>query len=234
MQDRVVLITGAAGALGGATARAFFARGARLVLVDRAADRLPGIFADFESSPRVLLVPGIDVTKEASLAEMTKRANERFARIDVLVNIAGAYKGKALLDEDPATWDFLMDLNARSVFLSCRAVVPEMLARKRGWVVNIGSAPALHAPANGGVYAASKAAVLRLTEALSAELKHRGINVNAVLPGTMDTPANRAAMPGTDPTTWVTTEEVGQVIAFLASDEASGIHGAAIPVYGRA
>ena len=234
MQDRVVLITGAAGALGGAAARAFFTEGANLALVDRASDRLPRVFEDLSGSPRVLLISGIDVTKEGSLREMAEKASARFSRIDVLVNIAGAYKGKAVLDEDVSTWDFLMDLNARSVFLACRAVVPEMRRHGRGWVVNVGSPAALGASANGGVYAASKAAVLRLTEALSAELKNEGINVNAVLPGTMDTPANRAAMPGVDPALWVTTEEVAEVIVFLASDKARAIHGASVPVSGRA
>jgi NAD(P)-dependent dehydrogenase (short-subunit alcohol dehydrogenase family) len=233
MQDRIVLITGAAGALGGAVARAFFAEGASLALVDRAPDRFARVFEDLSGSPRVSFISGINVTDEASVHEMAEQALVRFSRVDVLVNTAGAYKGKAVLDEDPSTWNSLMDLNALSVFLACRAVVPGMRARGRGWVVNIGSPAALAALANGGIYAASKAAVLRLTESLSAELKNEGVNVNAVLPGTMDTPANRAAMPGADPARWVKTDEVADVVIFLASEAARGIRGAAIPVYGR-
>lgn len=232
MQNDVVVITGAAGALGTATARAFLAKGARLALVDRADDALRAACADLPADS-VLLLGGVDVTSAPALAAMAAAVIARFEHVDVLVNIAGAYRHGSVMEMDEASWAFLMDLNAKSVYLAARAVVPELRKRGGGRIVSIGSPAALTAFAGGGVYAASKAAVLRLTEALSAELKGEGIRVNAVLPGTMDTPANRSAMPDADPTRWVTTAEVADVVVFLASEGARGIHGASVPVLGR-
>lgn len=233
MRDSVVLITGAAGALGSATARRFAAEGARLALLDRSAQALEKAAAALGTTHPPLVLAGVDVTKGPPMAEAVASVVARFGRLDVLVNIAGAYAGGTVLEADASSWDFLMDVNARSVFHACRAAAPLMVAAEGGAIVNVGSPAALAAFAGGGVYAASKAAVLRLTEALSAELKGQGVRVNAVLPGTMDTPANRMAMPGADPARWVTTDEVAEVIVFLASPRARGVHGAAIPVYGR-
>jgi NAD(P)-dependent dehydrogenase (short-subunit alcohol dehydrogenase family) len=129
-------------------------------------------------------------------------------------------------------WDFMLDLNARSVLIASRAVIPQMIKQQRGKIITIGSKSAFGGAANKAAYSASKAAVLRLTESMSAELKHQGINVNSVLPGTIDTPTNRLAMPAADTGRWVTPEQLANVILFLASDAANAIHGAAIPVYG--
>src|SRR5262249_52181024 len=130
--------------------------------------------------------------------------------------------------------EFMLNLNARSVFVMCQAVIPQMIDQNRGAIINIASRAALGGGAGAAAYSASKAAVVRLTESMDAELKDRGINVNCVMPGIIDTPQNRAAMPGADFSKWVTTEAVADVILFLASEGARAIHGAAIPVYGRA
>ena len=131
------------------------------------------------------------------------------------------------------TWDLMMNLNARTVFLMSRAVVPHMIAAGRGKIVNVAARAALQGTAEAGPYVASKMAVIRLTEALAAEVADNGINVNCILPGKMDTPANRAAQPAADFSRWVSPESMANVILFLASDLARDINGAAVPIYGR-
>jgi NAD(P)-dependent dehydrogenase (short-subunit alcohol dehydrogenase family) len=158
---------------------------------------------------------------------------ERFGRIDVLVNTVGAWRGGVSTHEAPlADWDFLFAANVRPTLLACRAVAPHFVARRGGRIINVAARSGLHGDAGSAAYSAAKSAVLRLTESLSAELKSSGVNVNAVLPSTIDTPQNRAAMPGADFSMWVQPDAIADVIVFLASDAARAIHGAAIPVYG--
>jgi len=229
--DQVALVTGASGALGSVVARRLLAVGARLVLPDRQPEKLRGLFPEIEGGS--ILTPACDVTDADSVAAMVREAEDRFGQIDLLCNIAGGFRGGPPVQEtDVATWDFLMALNARSVFLVCRAVVPVLLRTGGGRIVNVASRGALAGDAGVAAYSASKAAVLRLTESLSAELKGRGVRVNAVLPGTIDTAANRAAMPGADTSRWVDPEALADAILFLLSDAARAVHGAALPVYG--
>jgi len=233
LTDRVVLVTGAAGNLGAAVVRAFCAAGARLVLVDRDPDRLTRLFPDLVGSPGHYLAAPVDLTDEAAIKAMIDQTLSRFGRIDVLVNVAGGYRGGTPVHETPlATWDFLLNLNARTVYIASSAVIPAMLRQGNGKIVNVAARAALQGAAKMGAYSASKSAVMRLTEAMAAELKNDGINVNCVLPGTIDTPDNRAAMPKADTGRWVQPEALADVILFLASDAARAVHGAAIPVYG--
>ena len=191
--DRVVIVTGAAGNLGNAVAQAFQAAGANLVLVDRKPDRLPSLFPELAGSPDHFLATSVDLTDEEAVQGMAGEALERFGRVDVLVNAAGGWRGGKPVHETPLdTLDFLLNLNTRSVFISSRAVAPSMLDRGSGKIVNVAARAALGAAARNGAYSASKSAVVRLTETMAAELKHEGINVNCVLPGTIDTPQNRA------------------------------------------
>lgn len=232
--NRVVMITGAAGALGSALARSFQEAGAKLALVDRSKDRLGQLFPEMAASANHFFTPPTDLTDENSVAVMVEATDHRFEHIDVLINTAGGYRaGSPLHETSVGDWDLMLNNNARSVFLTCRAVIPHMLRENRGKIVNIGSRAAIEAGANQGAYSASKSAVLRLTESMAAELKDTGINVNCVLPGIIDTPDNRAAMPQGQFSTWVTTQDLANVILFLSSDAARAIHGAAIPVYGR-
>ncbi len=234
LADSVVLITGAAGNLGAAAARGFFGRGARPVLLDRGSGRLAQQFPELALSPRALLVDGVDLTRFADVERAAGQAVGRFGRIDVLVNAAGGYRGGVPLHEAPLDdWDFLMDLNARSVLHACRAVVPVMLRAGSGRIVSVAARAALAGFAGHAAYSSSKSAVLRITESLAAELGGKGINVNCVLPALIDTPQNRAAMPKADPRAWVTPEAIVEVILFLASPGAGAVHGAALPVYGR-
>jgi len=233
LTDRVVIVTGAAGNLGSAVARAFRAAGAKQVLVDRDPDLLPRLFPDLTGLAGYYLAAPVDLTDEAAVKAMVDETLNRFGRIDVLVNVAGGYRGGTPVHETPlATWDFLLNLNARTVYIASSAVIPAMLRQGSGKIVNVAARAALQGAAKLGAYSASKSAVMRLTEAMAAELKNSGINVNCVLPGTIDTPENRADMPKADTSRWVQPEALADVILFLASDAARAVHGAAIPVYG--
>jgi len=230
---QVVLVTGAAGNLGGAVAEAFRRAGARLILADRAPDRLPRLFPDLADSADHYLATSVDLTDENAVQAMVDEGLRRFGRIDVLVNAAGGYRGGTPLHETPPdAWDLMFSINARTVYIVSRAVVPAMLRQASGKIVNVSARAALQAGAKMGPYSAAKSAVVRLTEAMSAELKGAGIHVNCVMPSTIDTPENRESMPKADPNRWVTPEALADVILFLASDAARAMHGATVPVYG--
>ncbi|MFB0537280.1 MAG: SDR family NAD(P)-dependent oxidoreductase [Anaerolineae bacterium] len=232
--DRVVIVTGAAGNLGSAVARAFQAAGAKLVLVDRAADRLPRLFPDLTESPNHFLATSVDLSSADAVGTMVDETVKRFGRVDVLANTVGGFRGGTPVHETPfETWDFMLNLNARTVFIASRAVIPHMLKQGSGRIVNVAARAALKGGAKMAAYSASKSAVVRLTESMAAELKRDGINVNCVLPGTIDTPQNRQAMPNADHSRWVKPEAIADVILFLASDASRAVHGAAVPVYGK-
>jgi NAD(P)-dependent dehydrogenase (short-subunit alcohol dehydrogenase family) len=159
--------------------------------------------------------------------------NDRFGRIDALINIAGGFRWQTIQDGDPQTWDELYRLNVTSTLNASIACLPYLRQAKAGRIVNIGAAAALKAGTGMGAYAAAKSAVHRLTESLADELKAEGITVNAVLPSIIDTPANRKDMPDADRSKWVAPVELASIILFLASDAASALTGALIPVTGR-
>jgi NAD(P)-dependent dehydrogenase (short-subunit alcohol dehydrogenase family) len=228
--NRVVIVTGAAGNLGRAVADSFANRGASLVLVDLREQALVDAFG--EASERRLYAPA-DLLEQTQADAVAKSAIDRYGRIDVLCNLAGGFRmGEAVHETTDRTWSFLFDLNARTLLHAARSVVPRMIAAGGGKIVNVGAASALRGVAQMGAYCASKSTVIRLTESMSAELREQNINVNCVLPTIIDTPENRAAMPHADPTRWVAPQDLASAIAFLASDEARAIHGAALPVSG--
>jgi NAD(P)-dependent dehydrogenase (short-subunit alcohol dehydrogenase family) len=225
-----VFITGAAGNLGRAVASVFAGRGANLVLVDLERKALEAA-GGAESERRLLVAANLLDPKEVDAA--VKKAVERFQRIDVLANIAGGFRmGPPVHETSDEDLDFLLDLNARTVLHTSRAVVPAMLKAGGGKIVNVGAYSAQKGVAQMAAYVASKSAVIRLTESMAAELRDKNINVNCVLPTIIDTPENRAAMPKADPRRWVAPADLANVIAFLASDDARAIHGAALPVTG--
>ena len=227
---RTVVVTGAAGNLGRAVAGAFASQGANLVLADRSrevlAERIGG-----EDARRLLVAA--DLRDRGQARAIVDAALKRFARIDALCNLAGGFRmGEAVHETSDATWEFLLDLNARSLLTMAAAVVPSMIEQGSGAIVNVGAYAALRGAAKMGAYTVAKAAVIRLTEAMSAELREKGINVNCVLPTIIDTPENRAAMPDADPSRWVAPQDLAQVIVFLSSPRARAVHGAALPVTG--
>jgi len=232
--DQVVLITGATGDFGPYVVRGFAAEGARLSITARKLEEAQKLVRELGLSDDRALPYVVDVTNADSVRRWVEAVKEKWGRADVLVNVAGGYKpGKPVHEMEEADWDFMLNLNARSAFLTCRAVIPLMLAQGSGKIVNVGSKAALAAGRKSAAYAVSKSAVLRLTEALSAEVRDKGINVNAVIPSTLDTPGNRAAQPDADASKWVKPDDLAAVILFLASDAANAIHGAHVPVYGR-
>ena len=227
--QRVALVTGAAGNLGQAVARHLRSRGDRLVLFDRDEGRLRSLFG---GDPFYLLMSP-DLTDASAVQETVRAVLARADRIDVLCNLAGGFRmGEQVHETGDDTWNFLCDLNVRSVLHMCRAVVPGMLAQGRGRIVNVAAAAAQRGVARMGAYTASKSAVIRLTETMAAELRGRGIHVNCVLPTILDTPENRAAMPDADVSQWIRPEDAARVIGFLASDDAVAVSGAAIPLSG--
>lgn len=229
--NQVVIITGASGNLGQAVADRFGQAGAHLVLVDRAQDRLPQQYPALAASPNHWLATGVDVTDVEAMRQMAATAAERWGHIDVLVNTVGGFRGGAPLHEAGLDqFDFLINLNARSTWVACQSVIPHMLAQGSGKIVNVASRQSLAGGANIAAYSAAKAAVLRLTESMAADLRSKGIHVNAVLPSTIDTPQNRKDTPKADFSRWVTPEALTDVILFLASDAARALHGAGITV----
>ena len=226
---RTVAITGAAGQLGLAVVKAFADRGDRLVLIDRDPAALEKAFGS-DTDPLLLAA---DLLDSADTAVAFNTAVSRFGRIDALCHLAGGFRmGEPVHETSDANWDFLFDINTRTLRNVARAVVPHMLAQGGGRIVTVGAAAALRGAAQMGAYTAAKSAAIRLTEAMSAELRERNINVNCVLPTIIDTPANRAGMPDADPSRWVDPAALADVITFLCSDAARAVHGAALPVSG--
>jgi NAD(P)-dependent dehydrogenase (short-subunit alcohol dehydrogenase family) len=226
MKDRVVVVTGGLGNLGRAVAAAFAAAGARVAVIDHGA--VPEtVTGDFVS------VDGIDLTQFAHAERAMQTIVSKFGRIDVLVNIAGGFRWQTLADGDISGWDQMYDINLKTAVTASKAALPSILKSSAGRIINIGAGAAAKAAAGMGAYAASKSGVLRLTESLSEEVKDRGVTVNAVLPGTIDTPQNRKEMPKADTSRWVPPEAIADVVLFLASDGARAITGAAVPVFGR-
>jgi NAD(P)-dependent dehydrogenase (short-subunit alcohol dehydrogenase family) len=230
--NEAVIVTGAAGNLGRAVARAFAARGANLFLVDQRRDLLEQAF---RAEDERQAFGATDLLDQSQTDRVAKQAIERFGRVDVLCNLTGGFRmGEAVHETSDATWSFLVDVNARTLLGAVRAVVPHMIEAGGGRIVNVGAYSAQRGVGEMGAYCAAKSAVIRLTEAMSAELRDKGVNVNCVLPSTLDTPENRTAMPGADPARWVPLDALADVIVFLASKAARAVHGAAVPVTGLA
>jgi NAD(P)-dependent dehydrogenase (short-subunit alcohol dehydrogenase family) len=234
LAGKVVIITGSVGNLGMGTALSLQEAGAKTVLVDRSNERLRENYAKLIDSADHLLAGGVDLVNPDSLAQVVRTALDRFGAIDALVNTVGGWRGgKPVHETDLADWDFLFGINLRTTLLCCRAVIPQMMRQKRGKIVNVASRDGLMGNAGYSAYSASKSAVLRLTESMAGELKNSNINVNCIMPGTIDTPQNRKAMPHADFSKWVEPQAIAEVILFLISDSACAINGAAVPVYGK-
>jgi len=229
MAGRVVAVTGASGALGSVVARAAVEKGWRVALIDHAHEPPPG-FAEGED---VLIVRGVDLTNAEQAAVTLQAVVARFGGLDALLNIAGGFRWETVHGGATDTWDRLYRLNVLTALHASRAAIPHLKASGSGRIVSVGANGAVKAAAGMGAYAASKAGVHRLTEALADELKADGITVNAVLPSIIDTPANRADMPQADFEAWVKPEDLAAVMLFLASEEARAVTGALIPVTGR-
>ena len=226
---KVFIVTGAAGNVGAALTRLLAGRGARVAGVDRTVAALQA-----RASDAALQVPAEDLaTPEVAAAAVAKVAAE-LGRIDGVVTTVGGFAMGALANSGPDVWEQMYRINVITALNMFRAVIPHLRAAGGGSMVAIGAGAALRAPSGMAAYAAAKSGVLRLVESAADEFRRERIRVNAVLPGTIDTPQNRASMPDADPSLWTTPQEVAEMIAFLLSDAASGVTGAAIAVPGRA
>jgi NAD(P)-dependent dehydrogenase (short-subunit alcohol dehydrogenase family) len=230
-EHQIVVVTGGFGTLGSAVGRFFANRGARVSLIDRGASPPAALVRDLGSGH--LLASGVDLTDTAATRATMHAVAARFGGIDALINIAGGFRWEKFEGGDPNTWDSMFALNLKTAVVATHAALPHLLARGAGHIINIGAAGAIKAVAGLGPYAASKTGVQRLTESLADEFKDRRITVNAILPGTIDTPQNRADMPNADTSRWVSPEAIAEVIGFLVSDAGVSITGASIPVFGR-
>jgi NAD(P)-dependent dehydrogenase (short-subunit alcohol dehydrogenase family) len=231
VKGKVVAITGGFGFLGIATAAALIARGARVALIGRG--EVPGKDALPAGVSEALALGGVDLIDATAAREALDAVSAQCGGVDALLNIAGAFRWETVADGNPATWDLMFDLNVKTALNASRAALPHLLRGKGGRIVNIGAGAGQKAGLGMGAYGASKAGVLRLTEALAEELKDKGVTVNAILPSIIDTPPNRKDMPDADFTRWVQPEEIAALIAFLLTAEAQAITGALIPVNGR-
>ncbi len=223
LEDSTVVITGATGGLGRAVTGAYLDAGAHVVAVARSkpTERNHG------SNLRLVQV---DVLDEASVADLFSRV----PAVTALVNLVGGYSaGRPVSELDLATFEGQLDINLKSAFLLTKHALRAILPNGGGKIVHVASREAVRSGRNAFAYSASKQGLVRLVEAVAAENRANGININCVLPGTIDTPANRAAMPTAEPSNWVRPEEIAKVIMFLTSLDSDPISGAAIPVYGK-
>jgi NAD(P)-dependent dehydrogenase (short-subunit alcohol dehydrogenase family) len=226
LTDKVVLITGANGGLGSAVTNAFLQSGARVAGVARRIQN-----SDFPH-PNFMAFSAELGNADAARAVIASVVAE-WQRIDVLVHLVGAFAGgKSVADTNDVALDQMLEVNLRAAFHMFRAVLPDMRVRSSGRILAIGSRTAVDPQPMVGAYSASKAALVSLVQTIALENKDRGISANVILPGTMDTPANRAAMPGADPAKWVQPAQVASLLVYLASDRASQISGAVIPILG--
>lgn len=225
LAGKVIAVTGGQGALGRAVVKDLLGAGAQVIVLDLA-----------EGGPEVdglAAFSGIDAAEPGSIGPALAAGVARFGGLDGLVNIAGGFRWETLEGGSLDTWDLLYRRNLRSAVASCQVALPHLLARGSGRIVNVGALGAVKAGAGMGAYAASKAGVMRFTEALAEELKDRGIRVNAVLPSIIDTAANRADMPDADFSRWVGCAELAAVVRFLLSPGAAAVNGALLAVPGR-
>jgi NAD(P)-dependent dehydrogenase (short-subunit alcohol dehydrogenase family) len=228
MTNGEIVVTGASGALGSGVVRALSLSGQRVIAVDRDEQRAKKLFEGLAGCRVLSFDIASSESWSASLGDST---------IAGAVLVAGTWKGGKRLFEAgaDANWSTVMSANLETARISLQALLPRMVLAKSGSIVAVGSRSALRPwdAARSAAYAASKAAVVALVQASAAEVLQDGVRVNAVLPSTIDTPANRAAMPEHDPAQWVSIESLAGVIGFLLSDAARDISGAAVPVYGR-
>ncbi len=229
MAGRIVAITGAAGILGSAVARAAAAGGAQVALIDYA----PHAEVAYELGDKTFFQGGVDLTDAVAAGAAIDAVADRFGGLDALINVAGGFRWETLEQGSWETWPELFKMNVLTATNASRSAIAHLRRSAAGRIVNVGANGAVKASMGMGAYAASKAGVHKLTEALAEELKADGVTVNAVLPSIIDTPANRSDMPDADFSAWVAPSDLAAVMLFLASENARAVTGALIPVTGR-
>jgi NAD(P)-dependent dehydrogenase (short-subunit alcohol dehydrogenase family) len=213
LSGHIFLITGPSGNLGSAVVEKLKNTGASLVLVDRKPDRLKLLYSEIAGSNDHLLIPGIELTDRSAVHQAVEKTIRVFGEIHCLIHTAGGFRmGEQVHEITSTDWDLMMDINVHSFLHISQAVIPHMIKQKDGLIITIGARPALEGKKKMGAYSASKAALLRLTESIAAELKETGIQANCLIPGTIDTPENREAMPNADRSQWISPESLANLI----------------------
>ena len=228
-----VLVAGGTGGLGRAVSLMFLQQGAQVAVTYVKQDEFDEL--NQAAGKHAMRLSGhlVDVTNEVAVAQLMATILAQPGGLDVLVNAVGGYAGGAPVWETQSdVLEHMLALNLRSGFMLARAVLPAMLNRKRGAIVNVAAKAAIEHAAGAGAYAASKAGAMALLDSLAADVRGKGVRINTILPSIIDTPANRRAMPNADFAKWPKPEEIARVVLFLCSEDAKVIHGAAIPVYG--
>jgi NAD(P)-dependent dehydrogenase (short-subunit alcohol dehydrogenase family) len=226
MKGKVVLVTGANGGLGVHVTTAFLNAGATVVGTSRAIQQTDSGQPNFTGIPA-------DISSLTSARNLVAQVVHSFGRLDVLAHTVGGFAGgQALADTDDATWNRMLDMNLHSTFHILRATLPMLKKGRSARIIAIGSRAAVDPGPNVAAYSASKAAMVSLIRTVALENKDAGLTANVILPGTIDTPANRAAMPKADYTQWVQPSNIASLMVWLASDAAQDVNGAVIPVYG--
>ena len=230
LAGRRALVPGGTGALGQAVTSVLLQAGAHVTVTARGEAGSALRAAVPATDGERLSVVAADVTRAPDVERLVAEAAGPGGRLDILVNVVGGFAGGTLAETDEATWNRMLDLNLRSAYLCCRAVLAPMRAAGGGRIVNVGSRSVVP-PAGGFIaYTVAKAGVIALTQALAQEVRPHRITANAVLPSTMDTPANRQAMPGADRGGWVQPESVARAILFLAGDGAAEVTGTLLSI----
>ncbi len=235
LEDKTAIVTGGTGALGSAVVQAFLSAGAHVDVPFREEGALEKLRRELPAGGAALSGGTLDLTDEEAVTAYVAEVARNHDGIDILVNAAGSFAGGKPVHESPwSVWQRMLDSNLKTAVLASRAAVPHILRRGGGAIVHVSSRPATEPAAGLAAYAASKRALLALTDAMAAELRDANVTVNAILPATIDTAANRGSIPGADYTTWVRPGEIARVILFLAGPDARMVSGAHVPVYGRA
>jgi NAD(P)-dependent dehydrogenase (short-subunit alcohol dehydrogenase family) len=227
MSDRVIFITGAKGGLGSFITKAFLTTGATVIGASRSISHQEFPLPNFLALP-------VDFTKSAAVTSAVKSIIDRYRRLDVLVHVVGAFAGgQSVAETDDATWEQMQDLNLTSAFYTLRAAIPHLRKSRSGRIVVIGSLAAVEPHAGIAAYVTFKAALAMLVRTVALENRDAGVTANVVLPGTMDTPANRRAMPNADFSKWLQPSDVADLVLWLSDERAGHITGSAIPLDGR-
>ncbi len=236
LENKVAVVTGGTGGLGRMVVKRLLENGAQVVISYRDEAKLAELVHSAGSLGDRLVPVRSDVTEELGASRLIQKAVEKHGRVDILFNIVGTYSGGTdVANTEEKLWDSMLNTNLKSVFLCSKAVLPYMFRQNYGRIVNVSSWLAFekNRRVKSAAYAVSKAGVVVLTETMAAEVKNYNINVNCVVPSTIDTPSNRRDMPKADPSKWVDPKDIAEVMLFLVSDESKVVSGASVPVYGK-
>lgn len=233
LDGKTAIITGGSGGLGKSVVNIFLEHGANVICTYHKEEELKLFTPLMDNYPNSVVIVKGNVTKEKSIVKIVNNAVKRFKTIDILINIVGGFTKGDITETSIYDFEAMIDMNLKSTFICSKSVIPQMIVQKHGKIINVAAKPAINGASGVSAYAASKAGVLNLTKSLAEEVLKHNINVNAIIPGTIDTEANRLAMPKAKHKNWVKPEEIAKVMLFLATEDSDLISGAAIPVYGK-